>query len=82
MQGMIAGGTAGCADFREGGLKVLLHCREAAEGFHSVRSSSGVKAERTIADGLGISSTRDVHGYRTAGSRGTKGRKEDCLPCR
>jgi hypothetical protein len=62
MQGMIAGGTAGCADFREGGVDGVTSLRKAAEGLAFRPIIFGREGGEGIADGLGISSTRDVPG--------------------
>jgi len=74
--GMIAGGTAGCADFREGGVAGVSELREAADGllFHSF--IFGRDGGEAVADGLGISSTRDVPGADTlAGKTHRSGKK-------
>jgi len=60
MEGMIAGGTAGCADFREGGSEGVLALRKAAGGLSLRPLIFGREGGQSIADGLGISSTRDV----------------------
>lgn len=60
IRGMIAGGTAGCADFREGGCEGVKALKEAAEGFTFRPFVFGREGGEDIADGLGISSTRDV----------------------
>jgi cytosine/adenosine deaminase-related metal-dependent hydrolase len=60
MEGMIATGIAGCADFREGGVGGVLSMREAAAGLSFAPFAFGREGGETIADGLGISSTRDV----------------------
>lgn len=62
IRGMIAGGTAGCADFREGGSEGVTALREAAEGLAFRPFIFGRDGGEGIADGLGISSTRDVPG--------------------
>lgn len=61
MAGMIAGGTFGCADFREGGKAGVTALQDAASGlpFHPV--IFGREGGERFADGLGISSTRDVN---------------------
>ena len=56
----MAGGTAGCADFREGGRKGVTALREAAEGLAFRPCIFGREGGEEIADGLGISSTRDI----------------------
>ena len=58
--GMIAGGTAGCADFREGGVPGISAIREAAEGLSFRTVIFGRDGGEGVADGLGISSTRDI----------------------
>ena len=58
--GMIAGGTAGCADFREGGADGVAALQEAAGGLPFQASIFGREGGEQIAGGLGISSTRDV----------------------
>lgn len=60
MEGMIAGGTGGCADFREGGIEGVLALHDAAAGLHFRPFVFGREGGETIAGGLGISSTRDV----------------------
>ena len=60
MEGMIAGGTAGCADFREGGPAGVLALREAAGTLSFRPLIFGREGGQRIAEGLGISSTRDV----------------------
>ena len=60
IQDMIAGGTAGCADFREGGSDGVRALREASEGLAFRSFIFGREGGEEIADGLGISSTRDV----------------------
>ena len=58
--GMIAGGTHGCADFREGGKAGVQALAEAADGLPFHPLIFGRDGGEEIADGLGISSTRDV----------------------
>lgn len=60
MEGMIAGGIAGCADFREGGIDGVTALREACEGLPIQASIFGREGGESGADGLGISSARDV----------------------
>jgi len=59
---MIRSGICGCADFRESGREGVLALRDATAGlpFHPV--VFGREGGEAIADGLGISSTRDVPG--------------------
>ena len=58
--GMIRSGTWGCADFREGGKEGVLALQEASAGldFHPV--IFGREGGEAIADGMGVSSIRDV----------------------
>ena len=60
IQGMISGGVAGCADFREGGVKGVTALKEAADGLSFSPVIFGRDGGENIADGLGISSVRDV----------------------
>ena len=60
--GMIAGGTAGCADFREGGRDGVAALQEACTGLTFRASIFGRDGGEAIAGGLGVSSTRDVPG--------------------
>jgi cytosine/adenosine deaminase-related metal-dependent hydrolase len=59
IKGMIAGGTAGCADFREGGSGGVSALREAASGLLFRPFIFGRDGGEEVAEGLGISSTRD-----------------------
>lgn len=60
MEGMIAGGTHGCADFREGGKAGVAALEEAGHGLPFRAVIFGREGGEQVADGLGISSTRDV----------------------
>jgi cytosine/adenosine deaminase-related metal-dependent hydrolase len=60
MEGMIAGGTFGCADFREGGVEGVLALNDAAAGLPFVPFVFGRDGGESVAGGLGISSVRDV----------------------
>jgi cytosine/adenosine deaminase-related metal-dependent hydrolase len=60
MEGMVAGGTHGCADFREGGKTGVTALQEAARGLPFRAMIFGRDGGEQVADGLGISSTRDV----------------------
>jgi cytosine/adenosine deaminase-related metal-dependent hydrolase len=53
-------GTAGCADFREGGLAGVSALRSAAEGLVCRPLIFGREGGEEAADGIGISSARDV----------------------
>ncbi|HZK30587.1 MAG TPA: amidohydrolase [Methanoregula sp.] len=65
IRGMIAGGTAGCADFREGGVAGVSALREATGGLSFQPFIFGREGGEGVADGLGISSTRDSTGIET-----------------
>jgi cytosine/adenosine deaminase-related metal-dependent hydrolase len=60
VEGMIAAGTAGCADFREGGIGGVRALEEAVAGLPFRPFIFGREGGETVAGGLGISSTRDV----------------------
>ena len=60
MEGMIASGTAGCADFREGGVEGVRAIQDAADGLSFRPFIFGRDGGEIIAGGLGISSVRDV----------------------
>ena len=53
-------GTAGCADFREGGLAGVSALRSAAEGLVCRPLIFGREGGEEAGDGIGISSARDV----------------------
>jgi cytosine/adenosine deaminase-related metal-dependent hydrolase len=58
---MIAGGVAGCADFREGGAEGVAALKKAAAGLTFLPVIFGRDGGENTADGLGISSARDVN---------------------
>lgn len=60
MEDMIVTGTAGCADFREGGVEGVLALKEAADGLPFSPFIFGREGGETVAGGLGISSVRDI----------------------
>jgi cytosine/adenosine deaminase-related metal-dependent hydrolase len=60
IEGMIATGTAGCADFREGGADGVFALEEAAAGLPFFPFVFGREGGEAVAGGLGISSVRDV----------------------
>ncbi len=62
IEGMIAGGVSGCADFREGGKTGVKALKEAAEGLPFVPVIFGRDGGERDGHGIGISSTRDVPG--------------------
>lgn len=62
---MVRGGTCGCADFREGGRAGVAALKEACTGIPFSPLIFGRDGGEEIADGLGISSTRDVAGVET-----------------
>jgi cytosine/adenosine deaminase-related metal-dependent hydrolase len=53
-------GTAGCADFREGGVAGVNALRKAAQGSSCRPLIFGRDGGEAVADGIGISSARDV----------------------
>jgi cytosine/adenosine deaminase-related metal-dependent hydrolase len=57
---MLRSGTGGCADFREGGRDGVARLREAAIGLPLSTTIFGREGGEVEADGLGISSVRDV----------------------
>jgi cytosine/adenosine deaminase-related metal-dependent hydrolase len=57
---MLRTGTGGCADFREGGREGVALLREAAAGLPVITTIFGWEGGEETADGLGISSVRDV----------------------
>ena len=57
---MMASGTAGFADFREGGAEGVAALREAAAGFDCSPVILGRDGGETVGDGAGISSVHDV----------------------
>ena len=61
IQGMLAAGVAGCADFREGGPGGVAALKEAAGGLSFSPVIFGREGGENDADGLGISSARDVN---------------------
>lgn len=60
IQEMITGGIGGCADFREGGVKGVSALKEAKDGLSFSTVIFGRDGGEKEADGLGISSVRDV----------------------
>ncbi len=58
--GMVQGGTAGCADFREGGIDGARALYEAASSLLPGLVVFGRDGGEQVAEGLGISSARDV----------------------
>ncbi len=62
MEDMIGSGTAGCADFREGGKEGIGMLRDAASGLPFHAMAFGRDGGELVADGLGVSSARDVAG--------------------
>ncbi|MFA7694215.1 MAG: amidohydrolase family protein [Methanoregula sp.] len=59
---MMGSGTYGCADFREGGRQGVHALQEASAGLDFLPVIFGREGGEADADGLGISSTRDVIG--------------------
>ncbi|MCE5299186.1 MAG: amidohydrolase [Methanoregulaceae archaeon] len=66
---METGGTAGCADFREGGPAGVRALRSAARGVLCRPLIFGREGGELIGDGIGISSARDVPGLEQVISR-------------
>jgi cytosine/adenosine deaminase-related metal-dependent hydrolase len=60
IQEMINGGVAGCADFREGGIKGVTALKNASDGLTFAPVIFGRDGGEQRAEGLGISSVRDV----------------------
>lgn len=58
--GMVRRGTAGCADFREGGPKGVTALREASEGQNFRCIIFGREGGEHMSEGMGISSARDI----------------------
>ncbi|PKG32549.1 amidohydrolase family protein [Methanoregula sp.] len=72
IEGMIASGTAGCADFREGGEDGVTLLRDASGGLSFQAMAFGRDGGEKVAEGLGVSSARDVAGVEqlVAAARG------------
>ena len=60
IRGMMAGGTAGCADFREGGPDGVAALEDARRGLAFTTLICGRDGGEQVAGGLGVSSARDV----------------------
>jgi cytosine/adenosine deaminase-related metal-dependent hydrolase len=60
IQVMVQSGTAGCADFREGGADGVRSLKEAAGALLPRLVIFGRNGGEQVSEGLGISSTRDV----------------------
>ncbi len=76
IQDMINGGIAGCADFREGGAKGVTALKKAADGLSFTPVIFGRDGGEKNAEGLGISSTRDIKDIeRLVGEARRKGKK-------
>jgi imidazolonepropionase-like amidohydrolase len=69
---MEAGGIAGCADFREGGPAGVRALRSAAQGMMCHPLIFGRDGGEAVADGIGISSARDVPDLEQVISRSRK----------
>jgi cytosine/adenosine deaminase-related metal-dependent hydrolase len=61
---MMRGGTAGFADFREGGTRGIEIVREALRGLPIRAIVLGRAGGESVGDGAGIASTRDIADYR------------------
>jgi cytosine/adenosine deaminase-related metal-dependent hydrolase len=73
---MMGSGTYGCADFREGGRLGVRALREAAAGLDFLPVVFGREGGEADAEGLGISSTRDVAGVEPQVSAARKAGKK------
>ncbi|MCU0629818.1 MAG: amidohydrolase family protein [Methanoregulaceae archaeon] len=60
IQAMVRSGTAGCADFREGGINGTRMLQEAGKSLIPELIILGREGGELVADGLGVSSVRDV----------------------
>ena len=60
ISGMMAAGTRGCADFREGGAKGVFALKKAADRLAFRADIFGREGGEMVSEGLGISSTRDI----------------------
>jgi cytosine/adenosine deaminase-related metal-dependent hydrolase len=71
---MQASGTGGFADFREGGVLGVGQLRVASEGFPGKVFIFGREGGEQVADGLGVSSSRDLPDLETivAGAKAAK----------
>lgn len=65
IQTMISSGTSGCADFREGGIDGVKALIDASSGLPFNTVIFGREGGEFIADGAGISSTKDVNDVET-----------------
>jgi cytosine/adenosine deaminase-related metal-dependent hydrolase len=72
---MMGSGTYGCADFREGGRPGVRAFKDAAAGFDFLPVIFGRDGGESEADGLGISSCRDVAGVEQKVSAARKAGK-------
>ncbi|HNX18104.1 MAG TPA: amidohydrolase family protein [Methanoregula sp.] len=75
ISGMVNSGTFGCADFREGSRAGVHALKKAAEGLDFLPVIFGREGGESDADGLGISSTRDVSGVEQQVSAAKKAGK-------
>ena len=76
IEGMIGGGIAGCADFREGGRDGVTALQEAAAGLSFSPCIFGREGGEFSCDGLGISSVRDVAGVEQQVAAGRRAGKK------
>lgn len=76
ISGMIGAGTFGCADFREGGRPGVHALREASAGLDFVPVIFGREGGEADAEGLGISSARDIDGVEQQVSAARKAGKK------
>lgn len=66
---MISSGTAGFADFREGGPEGVAYLQEACAGLSCHPIILGREGGEKISDGVGISSSRDIPEYEEIANR-------------
>jgi cytosine/adenosine deaminase-related metal-dependent hydrolase len=76
---MLGSGTGGCADFREGGPEGVARLREAARDLPFATTIFGREGGERDAEGLGISSVRDVSDAESLVARARKEGKRIAL---
>jgi cytosine/adenosine deaminase-related metal-dependent hydrolase len=76
---MLRTGTGGCADFREGGPEGVALLREAAADLPILTTIFGRDGGETVAEGLGISSVRDMADAESAVTAARKAGKRIAL---
>lgn len=73
--GMIRSGTAGFADFREGGVDGIRDLQKASAGLPCHPVILGRDGGELVSDGAGVSSARDVRSYEEIAARMKRDRK-------